>query len=67
METRCGDTVGHALTVVLRQHIFGYVTKFMQNQVQKTMVPNDGWCGIYWCKEWSFLSTFTELACYSRS
>ena len=41
METRCGDTVGHALKVVLRQHNFMYMTKFMQNQVQKTMVP---WC-----------------------
>ena len=39
METRCGDTVGHALKVVLSQHNFGYMTKFMQNQVQKTMVP----------------------------
>ena len=39
METRCGDTVGHALKVVLRQHNFGISQKFMQNPVQKKMVP----------------------------
>ena len=38
METRCGDTVGYALTVVLRQHIF-ISQKFVQNPVQKKMVP----------------------------
>ena len=43
METRCGDTVGHALKVVLSQHNF---SKFIQNQVQKTMVA--------WCKTGHF-------------
>ena len=50
MERRCG---GHVLKVVLSQR-----TKFMQNQVVQKQWYR--WYGIYWCKDWSFLSTFTD-------
>ena len=52
METRCGDSWACLKSCAES----GYMT-------HATMVPNYGWCRIYWCKDWSFLLTFTDLAC----